>query len=183
LSPLLKQFSTPLSPNVVVECLTFLLCILEVPNSNLDPETRYPDWGVSWFPLVPPGKCRESTIKLGQDRFLQNRLQFIIHLSSYVVRRYFEKASLNKLQINKIKHPYIYHNSGKPLFTRLYKPRVQTVVACFLYFFEVTGINHNLTLTHFNLRSGYNLVFKSYQVRYRPIQLNLQIWKERHTSV
>jgi hypothetical protein len=36
-------------PNVVVEWFT-LLRIREVPGSDLDPETDYPDWGFCGFP-------------------------------------------------------------------------------------------------------------------------------------
>jgi hypothetical protein len=44
----------------VVEWLTLLLRIREVPGSNLDPETGYPDLGFSCFFSVSPGKCRDS---------------------------------------------------------------------------------------------------------------------------
>jgi hypothetical protein len=40
-------------PNVAVEWFTFLICIREVPASNLGPETRYFS--------IPPGKYRDST--------------------------------------------------------------------------------------------------------------------------
>jgi hypothetical protein len=33
----------------------------KVLNSNLSWETSYPDWGYSWFYLVPPGKSWNST--------------------------------------------------------------------------------------------------------------------------
>jgi len=33
----------------MVEWLTLLLRIQEVPGSNLGPETGYTDWGFSWF--------------------------------------------------------------------------------------------------------------------------------------
>jgi hypothetical protein len=36
-------------PNDVVDLLTLLLRILEVPGSNLGPETYCPDWGFSSF--------------------------------------------------------------------------------------------------------------------------------------
>jgi hypothetical protein len=49
--------------NVVVEWLTILLRIWEVPGSNL--ETGYPCWGFSWFFSVPTGEFRISTLKLG----------------------------------------------------------------------------------------------------------------------
>jgi hypothetical protein len=32
----------------------------DVPGSSLGPETDYPDWGLSWFSSVPPGKHRDS---------------------------------------------------------------------------------------------------------------------------
>jgi hypothetical protein len=32
----------------------------EVSGSSLGPETGYPDWGLSWFSSVPPGKHRDS---------------------------------------------------------------------------------------------------------------------------
>jgi hypothetical protein len=90
-------------PNVVVGCLTLLPYIREVPGSDLSPETGYPDWDFSWFSAVPPGKCRDSTFKLGHDRFLPHSFQFIIHFTydPFVRRnmvRVTEKAPLNKLQ-------------------------------------------------------------------------------------
>jgi hypothetical protein len=60
----------------VVEFLTLLLRILEVPGSILGPAIGYPDWGISWFSSVP-GECRDSILKLGNDRFLPNPFQFI----------------------------------------------------------------------------------------------------------
>jgi hypothetical protein len=58
--------------NVVVEWLSFLLRIWEIPVSNLGPET---------------GKYRDRTLQLSHDRFLSNPFQFIIHLSPFI-RRY-----------------------------------------------------------------------------------------------
>jgi hypothetical protein len=49
--------------NVAVEWLTLFLRISEVPGSNLDPETGYPDLRFSWFSSVPPGECRHITLK------------------------------------------------------------------------------------------------------------------------
>jgi hypothetical protein len=93
----------------VVEWLTLLLCIQEVPGSNLNPETGYPDWGFSWFSSIPTGECQDSALKLGHDCFLLNPFQFIIHLSQYFMQYYIvwvtEKVSLNKLQIPKILKP------------------------------------------------------------------------------
>jgi hypothetical protein len=65
------------SPNVAVEWLTILLCIWEVPSSNLSLGYR-----LSWLRFfvvfsAPPGNWRDSTLKLGH-RFLPNPLQFII---------------------------------------------------------------------------------------------------------
>jgi hypothetical protein len=52
-----------------------------------------------WFSPVPPGKCPDSTLKLGHDRFLPNPFQFIIYLSYYsmLYSLVTEKASLNTL--------------------------------------------------------------------------------------
>jgi hypothetical protein len=55
---------------VMVEWLTLLLYIREVPGSNFSLETGYPHWGFSWFPSVPPGECQDCTLKLGHDYFL-----------------------------------------------------------------------------------------------------------------
>jgi hypothetical protein len=73
--------STPRNISIfVVEWLTPLLSMREVPGSNRDPETGHPDRGISWFSSVPPGKCRDSTLKLGHYCFLSYPLQFIFHL-------------------------------------------------------------------------------------------------------
>jgi hypothetical protein len=45
----------------VVVWLTLLLRILEVPRSNLGPESGYFGWGFSWSFSVPPDKFRYST--------------------------------------------------------------------------------------------------------------------------
>jgi hypothetical protein len=87
-------------PNVVVEWLTPLLRIREVPGSNPGTETGYPDEGFSWLSSVPPGKFQDSNFKLVHDRFLPHPLQFIIHISSFIpsyIVCVTEKASLNKL--------------------------------------------------------------------------------------
>jgi hypothetical protein len=94
-------------PNVVVNWLTLLLPIQKLQGSNLGPETSYPDWGFSWYSSVPSGEFRDSTLKLGHDHFLQNPFHFVIHLSPFYSTLYTyvvfvsEKASLNKLKINK----------------------------------------------------------------------------------
>jgi hypothetical protein len=64
--------------NVAVERLTLLLRIREVPGSNTGTGDRKSSLSFSCFFSVPPVKFRESTLKLGHDRFLPNPLQFII---------------------------------------------------------------------------------------------------------
>jgi hypothetical protein len=56
--------------NVVVEWLGLLIRVLEVPGSNLGPDTGYLERGSSWFSLVPPGESLDSSFKLGHYRFL-----------------------------------------------------------------------------------------------------------------
>jgi hypothetical protein len=51
--------------------LPFLIRIWEVPGSNLDPVTLHPNRGFSWLSSVPPGKCWDSTLNVGHDRFCQ----------------------------------------------------------------------------------------------------------------
>jgi hypothetical protein len=77
--------ATSVQLNVVVEWLTTLplLRIREVLDSNLGSETGCPDCGVSWFLSVLPGRCWDSTLKLGDDRFLTHHFQFVIHLSLF----------------------------------------------------------------------------------------------------
>jgi hypothetical protein len=41
--------------------VTLCSCVREVPGSNLGLDTRYPDWRVSWFFPLLPGKCQYST--------------------------------------------------------------------------------------------------------------------------
>jgi hypothetical protein len=90
-------------PNVVVERLTLLLHIKEVPGSNLDLESGYHD---RFFVVlsVLPGKCRDITVKLTGPRSLPSTSFSIHYLPIILIRRYIvwvtEKASLNKLQIN-----------------------------------------------------------------------------------
>jgi hypothetical protein len=48
--------------NVMIEWLTLLLCIQEIPGSNLGLESGYPDCGFSWLSSVPPGECQDSTL-------------------------------------------------------------------------------------------------------------------------
>jgi hypothetical protein len=64
------------------------LYICEVPVSNLGLKTSYPDWGFPWFFSDSPGECRDSTLTLGDDRFLPNPFKFVIHLSPYYLTLY-----------------------------------------------------------------------------------------------
>jgi hypothetical protein len=64
--------------NVKAEWLTILLRIWEVSGSNFGSETDYSYREFSWFSSVNPGKFRDCTFKLDNDRFLPDPLQFII---------------------------------------------------------------------------------------------------------
>jgi hypothetical protein len=57
----------------MVEWLTALLRIRQVPGSYLGLEIGYPDWGFSWD--------SRPTLKLGHDSLLPSPFKFIIHLS------------------------------------------------------------------------------------------------------
>jgi hypothetical protein len=72
-----------MTSKVVVESLTLLIRIRNVPGSNLGPETGYTNCGFSWISSVPPVKYKDSTLKLGHERLLPHLLQFIIHLSTF----------------------------------------------------------------------------------------------------
>jgi hypothetical protein len=52
------------SPSVMVEWLTLLLRIREVPSSKLGPMTGYLDWGFSWFYSAPEGKILGKYFKI-----------------------------------------------------------------------------------------------------------------------
>jgi hypothetical protein len=70
------------------------------PRFKFRPGDRLSWLRFSWFSSVPPGKCRDSTLKLGHDRFLPHPFQCFIHLSSFhstLIVLVAEKASLNKL--------------------------------------------------------------------------------------
>jgi hypothetical protein len=62
--------------------IMFCTCVREMPHSNLSWNTGCPDWELSSFSSVLPGKCR-LVYPSGHDRFLPDSFQFIIHLSSY----------------------------------------------------------------------------------------------------
>jgi hypothetical protein len=63
----------------MVEWLTFLLRIREVPDLNLAPENGYPG-GFSWIYLVHQAKFWVSISKLCHDCFVVHSFQIIIHL-------------------------------------------------------------------------------------------------------
>jgi hypothetical protein len=90
-------------PNVVVEWLTFMLRIREVPGSSLG-DWDWLSWLKNmWYSWVRPGKYHDSALKLGHYHFLPLHLQFIIHTHLLFIGHYSymfwvnEKASLNKL--------------------------------------------------------------------------------------
>jgi hypothetical protein len=47
---------------ILSECRGRLGTILEVPSSDVSPETGYPDRDISWFPSVTTDKCWEITL-------------------------------------------------------------------------------------------------------------------------
>jgi hypothetical protein len=49
-----------MTKNVVIEWLTLLLRVQEVPGSNIGPETGCPEFFLSFLSL--PGKCRDSAL-------------------------------------------------------------------------------------------------------------------------
>jgi hypothetical protein len=57
--------------NIVVEWLTLLFHIQEVPGSNLVPETDYSE-GIFVFFSVPPGRCRDSTLNQAMTASFQS---------------------------------------------------------------------------------------------------------------
>jgi hypothetical protein len=57
-------------PNTAVKWLTFVFHIWEVPGSNLEPKTGYPE--VLWISSVPPDELRDFTLELNHDHFLPN---------------------------------------------------------------------------------------------------------------
>jgi hypothetical protein len=78
-----RHFAYTASPKAVVEWLTLLLHAREVSGFKYQLEDV-----LSWLrafvaPSVPLGKYRDSTFKLGHDRFLLNPFQSIIHSSSF----------------------------------------------------------------------------------------------------
>jgi hypothetical protein len=47
-----------------------LVCISNIPGSNLGPETGYSDWNVSYFHSTPFKQTLEKHLKVGPDRML-----------------------------------------------------------------------------------------------------------------
>jgi hypothetical protein len=92
------DFDMGQKPNVVVEWLTHLLHIREVPGSNLGNVERLTWPRFSWSSSVPRGECQDSTLKLVHDRILPNPFQLIIHLSLFSFKR--RQININK-RINK----------------------------------------------------------------------------------
>jgi hypothetical protein len=64
-------------------------------------ETGYPDWGLTWYSLIPPGKCRYSALKLGHDHCLHiisnSPLTYYPFIRCNIVRVTW-RPPLNKLQ-------------------------------------------------------------------------------------
>jgi hypothetical protein len=75
-----KSYSS-IKSNFAVEWSALLLSICEVPNSNLRPQTCYPDCSLLWFSSYTPSECRDSTSS--QNRFLPHSFQFSIYQLSY----------------------------------------------------------------------------------------------------
>jgi hypothetical protein len=70
-------FLPTILPKVVVEWLTLLIRIREVPGSYLGPETILTDPFVVY--LRASRKYWDSALKLGHDRFLANYFQYTYH--------------------------------------------------------------------------------------------------------
>jgi hypothetical protein len=68
--------------NIVVEWLTLLLRIWEVPGSNIGPVTGY-HVRFSWFSSVQENSGIIDYLKIGHDSFLQSPFQFLIHVSPF----------------------------------------------------------------------------------------------------
>jgi hypothetical protein len=101
--PLAHNYHRTKLLNVVVDRLTLLLRIREVPGSNLGPETGYPESGRSWFSSIPPDECRGNSKNYATTASFEI---LPIHYSRTYhpfIRRSIvlvaEKASLNELQI------------------------------------------------------------------------------------
>jgi hypothetical protein len=101
--------------NLVVEWLTLLLRIRELPGSNLGPETSIPDWGVSWLSSVPPGEYRKY-LNIRPRPPASKPLQVIIHLSpfhSMLVSFSFGSREISLLTFSKSKvTPSRTHHAG-----------------------------------------------------------------------
>jgi hypothetical protein len=70
--------SIPHTPNIVAEWVATLLCIWDVPGSNLGPETGYPD-RFSGVILITSRYILAYYLKLDHNHPLPYPCQFIIH--------------------------------------------------------------------------------------------------------
>jgi hypothetical protein len=86
----------------VVEWLTLLRRIRDVPVSYLGPKTGYPEWGFPWCSLVHPGKFWDSALNYVTTASYHT-LSHSLFIYNHFIRRYIvwviEKTSLNKLKI------------------------------------------------------------------------------------
>jgi hypothetical protein len=89
------------SRNVAVRNLSF--SIAKVHGSNLDSETCYNFWGLTWFSSAPPTKCRNSTSNL--PRTFQST-SFTIHQLLCSYRPTTETSALSCWQHRYVKLPY-----------------------------------------------------------------------------
>jgi hypothetical protein len=65
--------------NVLAMWLLFVLNIVEDPSSNHGPKTDYPDWDISLFSSVFPGKCQDSTLNYASATLFHFISFVIIH--------------------------------------------------------------------------------------------------------
>jgi hypothetical protein len=88
--------------NIVVKRLTLLLRIREVSSSNIGLDTSYSDWSFHRFFSALAGKCRDSTLQLGHDHFLQHLFQLIIHLWPLHLKLYSPSHWKSVIKNNKV---------------------------------------------------------------------------------
>jgi hypothetical protein len=87
---------------IVVQWLALLLCIWEVPGSNVGPETGCCHWGFSWISSVPPVNAGIVPNKLGKTASFHILCSSSFTYYSFIQLRIIwvtEKASLKKLRI------------------------------------------------------------------------------------
>jgi hypothetical protein len=69
----------------LADAVMLLTCIWEVPGLNLDWNINCPDWGLSWFFTVSPGRCYDGTLSQAMTasfHTLSNSL-FIYHPTAW----------------------------------------------------------------------------------------------------